>query len=73
MPRRSAASRAAEETMIHPQIAQTSFAEISRTALPAVVAILLGVFVLFGVGFAGSTTIHNAAHDSRHSFAFPCH
>jgi cobalt transporter subunit CbtB len=59
--------------MIQHQIAQTSFTEISRTALPAVVAILLGVFVLFGVGFAGSTTIHNAAHDSRHSFAFPCH
>jgi cobalt transporter subunit CbtB len=59
--------------MIQRQIAQPSSAEISRVALPAVVSILLGVFVLFGVGFAGSTTIHNAAHDSRHSFAFPCH
>lgn len=59
--------------MIQRPIAQSSFAEISRTALPAVAAILLGVFVLFGVGFAGSATIHNAAHDSRHSFAFPCH
>lgn len=59
--------------MIQHQIAQPSFAEISRAALPAVVSILLGVFVLFGVGFAGATTIHNAAHDSRHSFAFPCH
>ena len=49
--------------MIQHQIAQPSFAEISRTALPAVVAILLGVFVLFGVGFAGPSTIHNAAHD----------
>jgi cobalt transporter subunit CbtB len=54
-------------------IVQPRFAEISRHALPAVVAILLGVFVLFGVGFAGPATIHNAAHDSRHSFAFPCH
>ena len=59
--------------MIHQHIAQTSFAETSRAALPAVVALLLGVFVLFGVGFAGSVEIHNAAHDSRHSFAFPCH
>jgi cobalt transporter subunit CbtB len=56
----------------HP-VAQTSFAEISRAALPAVVALLLGVFVLYGVGFAGAVEIHNAAHDSRHSFAFPCH
>jgi cobalt transporter subunit CbtB len=55
------------------RIAQPSFAEISRAALPAVVALLLGVFVLYGVGFAGAVEIHNAAHDSRHSFAFPCH
>ena len=59
--------------MIQPQAAQTSAVDISRAALPAVAAILLGVFVVFGVGFAGSTTIHNAAHDSRHSFAFPGH
>jgi cobalt transporter subunit CbtB len=62
-----------EGPMTQHQIAQPSFAEMSRTALPAVVAVLLGIFVLFGVGFAGPTTIHNAAHDSRHSFAFPCH
>ena len=59
--------------MTQRQIVQPSFAEISRASLPAVVAILLGVFVLFGVGFAGPAEIHNAAHDSRHSFAFPCH
>jgi cobalt transporter subunit CbtB len=59
--------------MIQPQTAQSSAVESSRAALPAVVALVLGVFVVFGVGFAGSTTIHNAAHDTRHSFAFPCH
>ena len=59
--------------MTQRHIAQPSFVEISRAALPAVVAMLLGVFVLFGVGFAGPAEIHNAAHDSRHSFAFPCH
>lgn len=59
--------------MIQPHAAQPSSADISRSALPAVAAIVLGVFVVFGVGFAGSTTIHNAAHDSRHAFAFPCH
>lgn len=41
--------------------------------IPAVSAILLGVFLVLGTGFAHSDTIHNAAHDSRHSFAFPCH
>jgi cobalt transporter subunit CbtB len=28
---------------------------------------------LFTVGFAYSTPIHNAAHDTRHMLAFPCH
>lgn len=36
-------------------------------------AMLLGSFLLFGAGFAQPEAIHNAAHDGRHSFAFPCH
>jgi cobalt transporter subunit CbtB len=42
-------------------------------AMPAVVALLFGAFLVIGVGFAHSDIIHNAAHDSRHSFSFPCH
>ena len=38
-----------------------------------VVAALLGVFLLWGVGFAQPQVLHNAAHDARHAFAFPCH
>ena len=45
----------------------------SRVLAPALAAILLGVFIILGTGFAHSDIIHNAAHDSRHSFAFPCH
>ena len=45
----------------------------SRALAPAAMAALLGVFLLFGVGFAHPQAIHNAAHDSRHAFAFPCH
>lgn len=46
-----------------------------RTAalVPALAAALLGVFVIWGAGFAGSAILHNAAHDARHSAAFPCH
>jgi cobalt transporter subunit CbtB len=44
-----------------------------RTALPALMAILFGAFIIYGVGFAGPAAIHNAAHDVRHAFAFPCH
>ena len=36
-------------------------------------AALLGSFLVLGVGFFQSSTIHNAAHDVRHSIAFPCH
>ncbi|MBV8131995.1 MAG: CbtB-domain containing protein [Alphaproteobacteria bacterium] len=40
---------------------------------PAVLAILLGAVLIYGVGFASPMAIHNAAHDARHAFAFPCH
>jgi len=45
----------------------------AATVLHAFLAIVLGVFLVYGVGFAGPSAIHNAAHDVRHSFAFPCH
>lgn len=41
--------------------------------LPAVLAILVGTFLIYGVGFASPMAVHNAAHDTRHSFTFPCH
>ena len=37
------------------------------------VALLLGVFILMGSGFVQADVLHNAAHDARHAFAFPCH
>ncbi len=46
--------------------------DASRIA-PAVFALLIGAFMIVGVGFAHSNTIHNAAHDARHAFSFPCH
>jgi cobalt transporter subunit CbtB len=46
---------------------------LPRAAVPAVLAMILGVFVVAAVGFAGPEVLHNAAHDSRHAFAFPCH
>ncbi len=57
------------------QILRTSIAahSLSQRAAPALIALLLGAFLLLGVGFAGAETLHNAAHDGRHAFAFPCH
>jgi cobalt transporter subunit CbtB len=40
---------------------------------PALVAAVLGVVIVYVVGFAGAHTIHEAAHDARHSLNFPCH
>ncbi len=37
------------------------------------VAFLIGAGLVFMVGFAHSDVVHNAAHDTRHSLAFPCH
>lgn len=40
---------------------------------PAMLALLVGGFLILGVGFAQPSTLHNAAHDGRHALAFPCH
>lgn len=39
----------------------------------AVVSLLLGAFLIYGVGIAQSDTLHDSAHDTRHSYGFPCH
>jgi cobalt transporter subunit CbtB len=45
--------------------------EAARASLAA--AFALGLGLVFLVGFAHSTVLHDAAHDSRHTLAFPCH
>jgi cobalt transporter subunit CbtB len=42
-------------------------------AVPLVMVALLGIFIIGGVGFSHIATVHNAAHDYRHSMGFPCH
>jgi cobalt transporter subunit CbtB len=39
----------------------------------ALCAALLGGFLIWGIGFSHIDVVHNAAHDARHSAAFPCH
>ncbi|MGD0960190.1 MAG: CbtB domain-containing protein [Methylomonas sp.] len=52
-----------------------SVATFSPKLLPGLGAIFLGLAVILGVGFLqdANSYLHNAAHDSRHSAAFPCH
>jgi cobalt transporter subunit CbtB len=51
----------------------TESAARTYAAVPALAAAFLGVFLLWGAGFAGPSVVHNAAHDTRHSAGFPCH
>jgi len=44
-----------------------------RVVAPAIFAVLLGVFLVFGTGLVQISAAHNAGHDTRHSLAFPCH
>lgn len=45
----------------------------SERLTAAAIAALLGLGVIWGVGFSHIPAWHNAAHDTRHSMAFPCH
>jgi cobalt transporter subunit CbtB len=45
----------------------------ASAAATALFAALLGLFLLWAVGFSHVGAFHNAAHDTRHSNAFPCH
>lgn len=44
-----------------------------RNKLAAISAIALGAVFIFIIGFSHINAVHNAAHDTRHSAAFPCH
>ncbi len=48
-----------------------------KTTIPLPVqnlaAAVLGLIILLAVGFSPMNAAHNAAHDTRHTLAFPCH
>lgn len=52
------------------QIAATSS---SATLLQTISALTFGAIILYAVGFLPMDVAHNAAHDTRHTLAFPCH
>jgi len=45
----------------------------SELARAQLVAVAFAGVMLFVVGFAQATPLHNAAHDTRHIQIFPCH
>ncbi|MBV6286187.1 CbtB domain-containing protein [Pseudomonas aegrilactucae] len=46
---------------------------LSQRLAVAVGASLLGLCLVYFAGFSHIEAVHNAAHDTRHSAAFPCH
>lgn len=51
------------------EISSQSFSVARQLAAAAIV----GLIVLYGVAFAESPLLHNAAHDVRHITVKPCH
>jgi cobalt transporter subunit CbtB len=54
-------------------ITKSSSVGISERIGAAAIAMALGVFLVWGVGLANSAVLHDTAHDTRHSYGFPCH
>lgn len=46
---------------------------LAQLVAPLLTAAVVGAVILYGVGFSPIEVAHNAAHDGRHSHAFPCH
>lgn len=46
---------------------------LAQRLVAAVGASVLGACLVFFAGFSHIDAVHNAAHDTRHSAAFPCH
>ena len=46
---------------------------VSQRFIAGVLALMLGLTLLVGTGFAGDYRLHNGAHDTRHAMGFPCH
>ena len=61
--------------MIMTTASQTSVVSVGTQSrlLQLALAGMLGVFIIGFLGFSHLEIVHNAAHDYRHSMAFPCH
>jgi cobalt transporter subunit CbtB len=54
-------------------ITKSTTSSVSKDKTAALASILLGAAFIFLIGFSHIEVVHNAAHDTRHSSAFPCH
>ena len=64
---------ALHESAVNQEIVSSGLIRRMEAVKLAVLAIVFGIFILYGMGFAQPQLLHDAAHDTRHAFAFPCH
>ncbi|HEY8595002.1 MAG TPA: CbtB-domain containing protein [Devosiaceae bacterium] len=55
------------------QVATAFSSSISQRLVAGTLALMLGLVLVAGVGFASDMRVHNGAHDTRHAIGFPCH
>ncbi|CAN7694680.1 CbtB-domain containing protein [Phyllobacterium sp. LjRoot231] len=60
---------------LHQSASIVTIASDAKTGrlLQAAMAVCFGLFIVGFVGFSHIEVVHNAAHDTRHANAFPCH
>ncbi len=46
---------------------------LSDRLVAGILALMIGGLLVFGAGLANSAVLHDTAHDTRHSYGFPCH
>jgi len=59
-------------TVIHTDHISSS-TTLGQRVVAALFASILGASLVWFAGFSHIEAVHNAAHDTRHSAAFPCH
>ena len=64
---------ALQTTIDQPVITQSDDTQAVSSLLQHAAALAFGAAILIAVGFLPMAQAHNAAHDTRHSLAFPCH
>lgn len=56
-----------------PAASEQSILPLAQRKVVGVASLLAGLVCIYFVGFVPMAAVHNAAHDTRHGAAFPCH
>ncbi|WP_129774350.1 CbtB domain-containing protein [Peristeroidobacter soli] len=64
---------ASKDLFASPAVGQQATRSLAQRKVVGLVSLFAGLFCLYFVGFAPMAAVHNAAHDTRHGAAFPCH